>query len=270
MRIPITMCHGIVTEGERPLTVEHLDKLVRIASEMGFESIDYDDLANWRGGNGTLPNRPIMFDFDHPVRSMRHGVNDVLASYGYTGNLFIYTSPYDPDYGRSLPWETANDAHMTWDELGQLRAAGWHLGAHTISHPNLSDLAAEDEDGAIIREELDRSNETIRQNLGFVPKDFAFTGTSWSSVAEREVKKRYRFGRLWIIGSEYTADGKTVRYADLVEASGPDEKDGGPPNSSRYITEDSDPYRLPSMELQELIHDPVAFRRYLEGALVAE
>ena len=266
LRIPITMCHGIVTEGDRPLTVDHLDGLVRIASEMGFESIDYDDLAAWRAGSDTLPERPIMFDFDHPVRSMRYEVRDVLATRGYTGNLFIYTSPYDPEYDRPLPWDAALD-HLTWDELGELREAGWHIGAHTISHPNLSELAAEDPDGRIIATELDRSNETIRRHLGFVPADFAFTGTSWSSIAEREVKKRYRFGRLWIIGSEYTADGRTVRYADLAGTAGPDEPDGGPPHASRYITAESGPYRLPSMELQALIHDPAAFRAYLEGAL---
>ena len=260
------MCHGIGPEGEKPLTVEHLDSLVRIASELGFQSIDYDDLAAWRGETGTLPERPIMFDFDHPVRSMRYEVHDVLAEYGYSGNLFIYTSPYERDYGRSLPWDAVHE-HMTWEELGELREAGWHIGAHTISHPDLSELAAQDPEGEILRVELDRSNETIRQNLGFVPADFAFTGTSWSSVAEQEVKKRYRFGRLWIIGSEYTADGQTIRYADLVGASGPDEADGGPPHAARYITEDSDPYRLPSMELQELIHDPAAFRHYLEAAL---
>ena len=263
-RIPITMCHGIVTEGEKPLTVERLDSLVRIASEMGFESIDYDDLAAWRAGSSTLPERPIMFDFDHPVRSMRYEVHDVLANYGYRGNLFIYTSPYDPEYERPLPWE---DEHLSWDELGYLREAGWHIGAHTISHPNLSELAAEDPDGRIVATELDRSNETIRRNLGFTPDDFAFTGTSWSSIAEREVKKRYRFGRLWIIGSEYTVDGRTVRYADLVNAEGPDEPDGGPPQAARYITAESDPYRLPSMELQALIHDPATFRAYLEGAM---
>ena len=50
MRIPITMCHGIRPDGDRPLTVEHLDRLVGIAREMGFESIDYDDLAAWRDG----------------------------------------------------------------------------------------------------------------------------------------------------------------------------------------------------------------------------
>lgn len=77
MRIPITMCHGI-NGGDYPLTVEHLDLLTGIARAMGFESIDYDRLEAWRQG-GDLPEQPIMFDFDHPVKSMRYEIHEVLA-----------------------------------------------------------------------------------------------------------------------------------------------------------------------------------------------
>ena len=70
MRIPITMCHGVNREGPRPLDRERFEGYFRIASEMGFESISYDDLAAWRDGVGKLPARPIMFDFDHPVKSI--------------------------------------------------------------------------------------------------------------------------------------------------------------------------------------------------------
>ena len=269
MRIPITMCHGIRSDGRpgnRPLTVEHLDGLIGIASEMGFESIGYDDLESWRSGSATLPERPIMFDFDHPVTSMRHDVLDTLAGYGYVGNLFIYTRPYDGSYDRDLPTGFPTE-HMTWQELDEMREAGWSIGAHTVSHPDLSELSLEDPSGDRLRVELDRCNETIERNLGFVPRDFAFTGTSWSSLAEAEVKKRYRFGRLWIIGSEYQVGGRPMRYAELVGARGPDRDDGGPPDSARYITRESDPYRLPAMELQRLIHSPEAFRAYLESSL---
>ena len=81
------------------------------------------------------------------------------------------------------------------------------------------------------------------------------------------MKKRYRFGRLWFISSQYTVDGSPMRVADLVGVAGPDEDDGGPPHAARYVTEESDPYRLPSMEIQALLHEPAAFRAYLEGAL---
>ena len=106
MRIPITMCHGIRPTAagalRNPLTEERFDTLMRAAAEMGFQSINYDQLAAWRQGTSSLPERPIMIDFDHPVVSMRREVFLTLERYGFKGNLFIYTSPYDPDYPRPL------------------------------------------------------------------------------------------------------------------------------------------------------------------------
>ena len=156
---------------------------------------------------------------------------------------------------------------MSWDEIGELIEAGWHIGAHTVTHPNLSELSLEDPSGDKLRAELAECDATIEKHLGVKPRDFAFTGTSFSTVAKRAVAERYRFGRLWIVGSVYQVDGSKVRYADLVGVSGADEADGGPPLAARYITREMDPYLLPSMELQALVHEPADFRRYLEGAL---
>ena len=92
------------------------------------------------------------------------------------------------------------------------------------------------------------------------------TGASFSTVAENEVRQRYRFGRLWIVGPMYRADGRDVRFADLVGIGGPHEPDGGPPAAARYLTERTGPCRIPSMELSALIWDFDAFRSYLRGA----
>jgi hypothetical protein len=257
VRIPITMIHGFDP---------NFEAWMGIAAEMGFQSISYDDLAAWRAGDGgALPERPIMIDFDHPTYSIRFGCFEVLCMYGFRGNLFIDTGRLDALYAAPLPPDGQREV-MTWEEIGELVAAGWHIGAHTVTHPNLSELAQEDPTGERLRWELRHCDETIEEHLGIRPRDFAFTGTSWSSVAEREVKQRYRFGRLWIVGSEYQADGRTIRYAELVGVPGDDEEDGGPPHDARYIIRETDPYRLPSMELQRLLHDPEAFRRYLERA----
>ncbi len=268
MRIPITMCHGIRSQGDKPLTADYLDLLVAIASELGFASIDYDDLAGWWHGTSELPPRPIMFDFDHPVTSMRYEVFDALNRYGYHGNLFINTAGIEAMHDGPIP-DRAEREFMTWDEVGELVAAGWHIGAHTVNHPNLSSLSQEDPSGEKVRAELAECDATIERRLGVKPRDFAFTGTSWSSTAEKAVMERYRFGRLWIIGNMYQVDGVSMRYAELAGVDGPDEADGGPPHGARYITRASNPYRLPSMEIQGLIHTPAAFRSYLEGALEA-
>jgi peptidoglycan/xylan/chitin deacetylase (PgdA/CDA1 family) len=267
MKIPITMCHGVEREakGRAPLTAQHFESLMSIAHELGFQSIDYDDLAAWRAGERQLPAKPIMLDFDHPMKSICLDMLDTLQAYGFKGNLFVNTGMLSSDY--RAPWPRTAADIMTWDDMRDLIAAGWKIGAHTVSHPNLSDLSVKDPSGELLRAELEENDATLEQHLGVKPRDFAFTGTSWSSVAEREVKQRYRFGRLWIVGAVYNVDGNTMRYADLVGVPGPDEADGGPPNAARYITENSDPYRLPSMELTRLVYEPASFRNYLEGAL---
>ena len=82
-------------------------------------------------------------------------------------------------------------------------------------------------------------------------------------------QERYRFGRLWIIGPHYEADGEQIRFAKLANMDDlPDEADGGPPTASRYITATTPAHRLPSMEIQSpLIHAVEDFRQYLQGAL---
>ncbi|MBT4485215.1 MAG: polysaccharide deacetylase family protein [Candidatus Latescibacteria bacterium] len=273
IRIPITMCHGIdghspLVNGKKrpPLNIENFRNYFRIASEMDFTSISYDQLAVWKRGEADLPARPIMFDFDHPTKSIRHDIQPVMKELGFKGNLFIQTAPMEEMYSGKMP-DFDERRWMTWEEIGELMDEGWHIGAHTHNHPNLSALSEKDPTGEKIREELVTNDTILKRELGITPKDFAFTGTSWSSAAEREVKKRYRFGRLWIIGSVYQVDGEKMRYAEFVGIPGDDEKDGGPPYAARYITKDSPPYKLPSMEFEFLIYKYDAFQRYLEGAL---
>jgi len=261
VRIPITMCHGTNWRRKPPLDAKHFEGYFQIASELGFRSISYDDLADWRNGNAALPERPIMFDFDHPAKSIRHTIWPIMQRSAFKGNLFINTGPME---------KTGDDRWMTWEEIKELMAAGWHIGSHMHTHYNLSYLAKKDPAGALIREQLEKCDGILRKHLGIVSRDFAYTSTTWSSVAENEVKKRYRFARLWITGADYQTDTGPIRYADLVGAPGADEQDGGPPFAARYITQDTPHYKLPAMEFEFLIYEHNAFRRYLEGALVTE
>lgn len=133
MRIPITMCHGVTWQPkpkkERPylhrLTEERFETYFRIASEMGFQSISYDDLANWRAGELQLSERPIMFDFDHPDWSIGRVIEPIMSQFDYRGNLFINTSPME---------KLDNPYHMTWEEIQYLIDIGWHIGSHTHNH----------------------------------------------------------------------------------------------------------------------------------------
>lgn len=45
MRIPITMFYGFDTENKNSVDKTYFDHFIRMASELGFESINYDGLA---------------------------------------------------------------------------------------------------------------------------------------------------------------------------------------------------------------------------------
>ena len=118
MRIPITMCHGVTwqpkTRKERPtvkrLNAERFRRYFEIAFELGFQSISYEDLAKWRAGAGDLPERPVLFDFDHPDWSIGQVVEPIMSRFGYRGNLFINTSPME---------KLDNPFYMKWPTKGQ-------------------------------------------------------------------------------------------------------------------------------------------------------
>ena len=218
----------------------------------------------WRGGaleSLTYLSAPFMFDFDHPDWSIGRVVEPMMSQFGYKGNLFINTSPME---------KVDNPYNMRWDEIQGLVDIGWHIGAHTHNHYKLDYLTKKDPSGKAIREQLEICDEMIQAHLGIKPVDFAYTYNTWNQITEDEVRKRYRFARLWITSEPYQTDKGPVRYVYLVNVDGEDEIDGGPTYAARYITEKTDPYKLPSMELEHFIFEFDSFQSYLEGAFEAQ
>jgi hypothetical protein len=69
-------------------------------------------------------------------------------------------------------------------------------------------------------------------------------------------------------GGDYPLSMAHLDRLIAIAAEEPDAADGGAPISVRYIAKASNPYRLPSMELQSsLINEPDDLRRYFEEAL---
>ena len=64
---------------------------------------------------------------------------------------------------------------MTWEDIRGLVREGWHIGAHTVTHPNLSELSTTDPAGTILIKELEACDNTLYAELGRQPRDFAFT-----------------------------------------------------------------------------------------------
>jgi peptidoglycan/xylan/chitin deacetylase (PgdA/CDA1 family) len=58
---------------------------------------------------------------------------------------------------------------MSWEQLGTLAEAGWEIGAHTRTHPHLTEL-----DDAALTEELQASRRDCESQLGLPCRSFAY------------------------------------------------------------------------------------------------
>ena len=67
------------------------------------------------------------------------------------------------------------DRMLSWADLRALMAAGWEVGAHTVSHPWLACIPSTEAE-----EELVRCREDLRQHLGVDNAPFCFPAGSWT------------------------------------------------------------------------------------------
>jgi Predicted xylanase/chitin deacetylase len=81
---------------------------------------------------------------------------------------------------------------MTWESLKELMAQGHSIGAHTINHRKLSEIA----DDVELRREIVESGDILESRLGVAVSHFAFPFGGLDAINERAkeiIKERYAF-----------------------------------------------------------------------------
>ena len=113
-------------------------------------------------------DRPrVAISFDDGYRDNHEVALPLLAKYGMTATFFL-TSGFvdgDPAVAARLgaAWQASSNEiePLSWTQVGELRAAGMSIGAHTVSHPVLGALAA-----AAVRAELTDSKNRLEDRCG--------------------------------------------------------------------------------------------------------
>lgn len=139
---------------------------IELLLDAGFQLVTVRDLAR-AADNGAPPPGLASLSFDDGWGDNRDVVLPLLQEMGIQATFYITTGLI----GRPNPWLPAGSGArmMTGPELRDLVAAGMELGAHTVSHPDLSTL-----DRSACLREMTESRAELQRLTGATVDTFAY------------------------------------------------------------------------------------------------
>ncbi|MGD9140982.1 MAG: glycosyltransferase [bacterium] len=177
--IPVLMYHKIPDE---PFETEHGVYITRANfrrhleyfRKRGFTAItfrEYGEFASGMRDMSDFPRRPIILTFDDGYRDNFTNLLPMMNEFGFRGVLFLL-GDNSADYNF---WDADRGDHydplMTLEEKKAFLQAGWEIGAHSMTHPDLTAM-----DYGQAKWEIEESRRRLEADLGAEIVSFAYPG----------------------------------------------------------------------------------------------
>jgi peptidoglycan/xylan/chitin deacetylase (PgdA/CDA1 family) len=154
---------------EYTVTLKAFRRQMSWLKRAGYESVRVEELLAWRAGTANLPRRSVVITFDDGFAEAVAHAAPILEEHGLRGVFFIVAGLV----GQPSHWlvrEIGTDFPLAdWHALRRLFANGHECGAHTLSHPRLSQLAPER-----CAQELSESRTLLEDGLQREIRDLAY------------------------------------------------------------------------------------------------
>lgn len=157
--IPVLTYHRFADACKSKLcTPAHVfDRQMKYLKENGYRTITPAELAAFLQYRSSLPQKSVWITMDDGYRSVYDFAYPILKKYGFTATLFVYTD-----------FVGVSKTAITWEQLNELKAEGFTVGSHTLSHCDLTKQKDDESDSMMserITEELKRSKAIIDKKL---------------------------------------------------------------------------------------------------------
>ena len=177
--LPVLMYHKIpdappATKHQIFVTKDNFAKHLAFFKSRNFTPITFADYLQFSRGERPLtefPRRPLVLTFDDGYRDNYTNLLPLMQQYGYRGVLYLL-GDFAVDHNQ---WDLAADpAEPRADLMDEAQkrafvAAGWEIGAHTLSHPHLTALPLPE-----AAAEIQRSKASLETTLRTEVVSFAY------------------------------------------------------------------------------------------------
>ncbi len=136
--VPILNYHHFADKCNSPLcmTASAFNLQMKYLKDNGYRVVSMGELYGFLNYRHSLPRRSVVISIDDGYRSVYDIAYPILKKYGFTATLFIYTD-----------FVSSSRNAISWEQLRQLKADGFEVGSHTLSHVDLTHrLEGEDDD----------------------------------------------------------------------------------------------------------------------------
>lgn len=181
--VPILSYHRFAHNCDSPLCLPTriFDEQMNYLKENGYRVVSFKVLLGFLEYRHSIPKRSVVITIDDGYRSAYDIAYPILKKYAFTATLFIYTD-----------FVGVSRNAVTWNQLREMKANGFEVGGHTVSHCDLTkQMGGEDAQAYIARieKELRVSKQIIdkklRQNTIFLAFPYGCYDPTVLGICER-------------------------------------------------------------------------------------
>lgn len=187
---PIILTYHSISEGGSPLQIapslfaeqmEWLHANVRVAP--------LAEVASALADHRPLPERTVVLTFDDGFSDFHSSAAPALRKLNLPATLFVLTGLCGGTNnwaGQDAGWNGRHSL-LDWQQVAELAQQGFNFGAHSISHPVLPSLPAEE-----ARHEIADSKAELQEHTGQAVDFFAYPYGRWNPALRAVVQEHYR------------------------------------------------------------------------------
>ena len=147
------------------MKTEWLERILAAAKECGIAIRSFDELGPVAPQQPTEPLE-VVLSFDDGVKDHLLVAAPELEKRGWRGVFNIITDKIGKG---TVETDLGERSYMSWDQIRDLQKRGHEIASHTLTHPDLSELAVKGKSEQLKRE-LEESRDAIKRETGVAPK----------------------------------------------------------------------------------------------------